>query len=159
MPDTPSWGLVLIRIVVGFVLLVAGWTKIQHGISDELVAHSGEAYAASPDFVRAFGENIVLKHPWFFTQAVIFGELVCGACLFLGMFTRPAGFIAAFLFANGFFTVPDAHKPLCVVLGVCCFACGLSRAGRRSGADVFLDERMPFWVTWTRGESSDAYVE
>jgi len=150
MNDSPSWGLVLIRIVVGFVLLVAGFKNLQNGVGDELVSRAGTAYAASPEVVRTFGENVVLKHPWFFTQAIVFGELLCGLCLFLGMFTRPAGFIAAFLFLNGFFVVPDEMRVQCVVLGVCCFACGLSRAGRRSGADVFLDERLPRWLTWSR---------
>lgn len=152
MSDTPSWGLVLIRIVVGFVLLVAGFTNLRNGVGEDLVLRAGTAYAASPDVVRTFGENVVLKHPWFFTQAIVFGELLCGLCLFLGMLTRPAGFIAAFLFLNGFFVVPDEMRTQCVVIGVCCFACGISRAGRRSGADVFLDDRLPRWLTWSRSE-------
>jgi hypothetical protein len=90
MTDTPSWGLVLVRIVVGFILLVAGWTKLQQGVGEELVTHANEAYAASPELVRSFGENVVLKHPWFFSQAVVFGEILCGLCLFLGMFGRRA---------------------------------------------------------------------
>lgn len=150
MNDTPSWGLVLVRIVVGFVLLVAGWTKLQSGSGEDIVTHAGTAYAASPELVKSFGENVVLKHPWFFGQAIVFGEILCGLCLFLGLLTRPAGFIAAFLFANGYFTVPDGQRTLCLVLGVCCFACALSRAGRRSGADVFIDERWPGWLTWSR---------
>jgi uncharacterized membrane protein YphA (DoxX/SURF4 family) len=149
MNETPSWGLVLVRIVVGFILLAAGWMKLSQGVGEELVTPAGDAYAASPALVRSFGENVVLKHPWFFSQAVVFGEILCGLCLFLGMFTRPAGFVAAVLFANGWFTVPETQRTLCLLLGVCCLACALSRAGRRSGADVFLDERMPKWLTWT----------
>jgi hypothetical protein len=38
-----------------------------------------------------------------------------------------------------------------LVMAAVCFAIGLSRAGLRSGADVFLDERLPIWMTWTRG--------
>ena len=151
MSAMPSWGLVFIRIVVGFLLLVAGIQNLQAGDGEAIVLRASDAYAASPELVRSFGETVVLKHPWLFGQAVIVGELVCGLCLFLGMLTRPAGFIGAFLFVNGFFTAPDSQRSLCLVLAVCCFACGLSRAGRRSGADVFLDERLPAWLTWTRG--------
>lgn len=151
MSDTPSWGLVFIRIVVGFLLLLAGFENLRAGNSELIVVRASEAYAASPELVRSFGENVVLKHPWIFGHAVVIGELVCGLCLFLGMLTRPAGLMGAFLFANGYFTVPAEQRSLCVVLGVCCFACAVSRAGRRSGADVFLDERLPRWLTWSRG--------
>lgn len=156
MSDTPSWGLVLIRVVVGFVLLVAGFGNLQTGVGAELVSRTSEAYAASPDLVRKLGENVVLEHPWFFSRLVVFGELAIGLCLFLGLLTRPAGFLGALLFLNGFFVVPEELRTQCVVLGVCCFACGLSRAGRRSGADVFLDERLPRWLTWSpAGASGD----
>jgi uncharacterized membrane protein YphA (DoxX/SURF4 family) len=156
MNATPSWGLVLVRIVVGFILLVAGWSNLRAGIGEELVTGARDAYAASPELVRSFGENVVMKHPRLFSHAVIFGEIVCGLCLFLGMLTRPAGFVAAILFANGWFTVPESQRMLCLLLAVCCFACAISRAGRRSGADVFLDERLPWWLTWTRREGRAA---
>ncbi len=156
MNDTPSWGLVIIRIAVGFLLLLLGWEHMQAGDSASIVSRAGEAYAASPEFVRSFGENVVLEHPWFFGNAVVLGEIATGLCLFLGMLTRPAGFVGAFLFANGFFTVPESQRALCVVLAVCCFACGLSRAGRRSGADVFLDERLPRWLTWSSASAQAA---
>jgi uncharacterized membrane protein YphA (DoxX/SURF4 family) len=156
LSDTPNWGLVLIRIVVGFLLLVAGWHSLRAGDGETIVAQSSDAYAASPELVRSFGENVLLKHPRFFGQLIVIAQIVCGLCLFLGMLTRPAGFIGALLFTYAYFTVPEAQQPLCVVLAVCCFACGLSRAGRRSGADVFLDERLPRWLTWTRGAQTAA---
>ena len=34
------------------------------------------------------------------------------------------------------------------LLLACCAGCAISRAGRRAGADVFLDERAPGWLTW-----------
>lgn len=147
--STPSWGLVLIRIVVGFVLLLSGARNLRDGVGEDLVVRTREAYAASPELVRDLGENVVLKHPWFFSQVVVFGEIVFGLCLFLGLLTRPAGFLASLLFLNGWFVVPEAYQTHCLVLAVCCFACGLSQAGRRSGADVFLEERLPRWLTWS----------
>lgn len=155
MNTAPSWGLVVIRIVVGFLLLVAGWRNAQAGSGESIVVGTREAWAASPGVVRSFGEHVVLEHPWFFGATVVLGQLLCGLGLFLGLLTRPAGFLGALLFAIGLFAVPDAQKPLCLLFAVCCFACGLSRAGRRSGADVFLDERLPAWLTWTRGAHAE----
>ncbi|MEY2807418.1 MAG: hypothetical protein RIR65_1835 [Planctomycetota bacterium] len=146
--DSPSWGLVLVRIVVGVVLLVAGWTKVSAGIGAEYVEATAPAWAAAPGFARAFGEEVVLKHPGFFAGLVAWGELVLGVAFFLGAFMRPLGLAGAFLFLNGVFVVDAALQPLCWLLLACCAGCAISRAGRRAGADVFLDERAPGWLTW-----------
>jgi hypothetical protein len=61
---------------------------------------------------------------------------------------RPLGLAGAFLFLNGVFVVDAALQPLCWLLLACCAGCAISRAGRRAGADVFLDERAPGWLTW-----------
>jgi uncharacterized membrane protein YphA (DoxX/SURF4 family) len=148
---TPSFGLVLVRIATGALLLVSGARKLEAGVSDELVARTAAGWASSPDLVRAWGENVVLRHPSVFANAVVFGELVLGTLLFLGFLTRPAGLLAAFLFANAVFAVDGSQKSLAAILCVCCLACALSRAGRSAGADVFADGRLPSWLTWTRG--------
>ncbi|MBK7874548.1 MAG: DoxX family membrane protein [Planctomycetes bacterium] len=153
-PDSssgPSWGLVLIRIVVGAVLLYAGWIKLQMGIGEELVTSTRERIAEAPDLYRAFAENVVLQHPWFFAQCIVWGELLGGLCLFLGVLTRPAGFASAFLFANFVFAAPAEQRVTAIVLLAACLGCAISRAGRVAGADVFLDGKLPGWITWTRG--------
>ena len=153
-PDSsagPSWGLVLIRIVVGAVLLYAGWVKLQMGIGEELVLSTRERIAEAPALYRAFGENVVLAHPWFFTQCIVFGELLGGLCLFLGALTRPAGFFATFLFLHFVFAAPAEQRVTAIVLAAACFGCALSRAGRVAGADVFLDGKLPRWMTWSSG--------
>lgn len=150
-PGTPSFGLVLVRIATGALLIAAGWDKLRAGVSEDLVLRTRGEWAAAPDLVRAWGENVVLAHPWIFAQLVAWGELVLGAALFLGLLTRPAGLCTAFLFANAVFAVDGAHKSLALLLCVCGLACALSRAGRSAGADVFLDGRLPGWLTWSRG--------
>ncbi len=150
MSASPSWGLVLVRIVVGFLLLVSGWRHLQAGDQLAIVSRTSEAYAAGPEVVRAIGQNVVLAHPGLFDRLIVVVELLCGVGLFLGLLTRPAGYLAAALFIAAFFLLPAEQRPLCALLAACCFACGLSRAGLRSGADVFLDERLPRWLTWTR---------
>ncbi len=147
----PSFGLVLVRIATGALLLYAGLSHLEAGISDDFISRTAPAWAASPDLIRSWGENVVLRHPWFFAQLVAYGELVLGALLFLGLLTRPAGILAAFLFANAVFAVDGSQKSLAALLGVCCLACALSRAGRSAGADVFADGALPGWLTWSRG--------
>ncbi|MCY2961125.1 MAG: DoxX family protein [Planctomycetota bacterium] len=147
---SPSFGLVLVRVATGAILLYAGAQKLEAGVGEDLVARTASGWAESPELVRAWGENVVLRHPWFFANLVAWGEVVLGACLFLGLLTRPAGILAAFLFANAVFAVDGSHKSLALLLGICCAACALSRAGRSAGADVFLDGKLPGWLTWTR---------
>jgi uncharacterized membrane protein YphA (DoxX/SURF4 family) len=147
----PSFGLVLVRITTGALLLYAGISHLEAGIGEDFVTRTAPAWAASPDLVRAWGENVVLRHPWFFANLVAYGELVLGGLLFLGLLTRPAGILAAFLFANAVFAVDGSQKSLAALLFVCCLACAFSRAGRSAGADVFADSTLPGWLTWSRG--------
>lgn len=149
--NLPSWGLVLLRILVGALLIVEAWSRVQNGTGDDLVLGTREAYAAAPGVVKAWGESVVLVHPSFFSVVALWGALLGGIALFLGAFTRPAGFALALLFANVFFVSDGPQRLLALMLGVCCLACAISRAGMRSGADVFLQERLPVWLTWSRG--------
>jgi len=152
MSDTqPNWGLVFLRIVIGLLLILEAWSRIQSGDLENIVLGSREAYSAAPDTVRSLGESVILPHPWFFSVLAVYGALIGGMLLFLGALTRPAGYLLALLFVNAAL-VSDGHTRLfALVMAAVCFAIGLSRAGQRSGADVFLDERLPVWMTWTRG--------
>lgn len=147
---SPSWGLVFVRITCGVIMMMAGWGKVSGGISDELVLSTRASFEHAPDIVRAFGESIVLAHPTLFAHMIAWGELLGGLALFLGALTRPAGYAAAFMFANFWFAGPGEAKMFVALMSVACFGCAVSRAGRNSGMDVFLDERLPAWMTWTR---------
>jgi uncharacterized membrane protein YphA (DoxX/SURF4 family) len=146
--SSPSWGLVLVRIACGAILLKAGWPKIHEGVSDELVLGTREAFANAPGIVRGWGEHVVLPHPWIFSHLIAWGEFLGGLALFLGVLTRPAGILVGFQFLNFFFVGPEQQQMFVLLLAVCGFGCAISRAGRKFGADVFLDERLPRWITW-----------
>lgn len=150
----PSWGLVFLRIVIGLVLIFEAWSRIENGTIENLVLDTREAYAAAPDTVRNLGESVILPHPWFFSALAIYGALIGGALLFLGALTRPTGFLLALLFANAALVSHDHTRLFALVMACVCFALGLSRAGLRSGADVFLDGRLPAWLTWTRTDTA-----
>jgi uncharacterized membrane protein YphA (DoxX/SURF4 family) len=149
-PSTPSFGLVLIRITVGAILAIAGWSKIAGGVSPELVLGTRAAFEGSAGFIRAFGEHVVLPHPSLFASLIAWGELLGGLALFLGAFTRPAGIAVAFMMANFYFVGPEEARSLSLLIGVCAIGCAISRAGQSVGADVFFVERLPPWLTWTR---------
>jgi uncharacterized membrane protein YphA (DoxX/SURF4 family) len=146
----PNWGVVIVRIVTGSILLTSGWWKLVHGVDESLVTSTRSAFAAAPGFIRAWGESVVLPHPWFFAHLIVWGELFGGAALFLGALTRPAGFAVAFMFANFYFAGPEEARTLSLLLATCGLACAMSRAGLRAGGDVFLVERLPAWTTWIR---------
>lgn len=148
-PPGPGWGVVLLRIVAGGILLAAGWQKLSNGVGAELVTGTADRIAQAPGLVRTFGENVVLVHPWFFAKLITFGEFFGGLALFLGALTRPAGFALAFMFANFWFAAPEDAQPLVLLMGTVCLALAMSRAGRVAGADVFLDEKLPRWLTWS----------
>lgn len=148
--SSPSFGLVLVRIAAGAILGIAGWNKVTGGVSTELVLGTRAAFESAPGLVRAWGENVVLPHPWLFAHLIAWGELLGGLALFLGVLTRPVGVAAAFMLANFYLAGPEQSRSLVLLLGVACLGCALSRAGRSAGADVFLDERLSPWLTWTR---------
>lgn len=146
----PNWGMVFLRILIGFVLIFEAWSRIQSGAIENLVLDSRAAYAAAPDSVRSLGERVILPHPWFFSALALYGALLGGVLLFLGALTRPAGFLLALLFLHAAVLSEGHTRLFALVMAGVCFALGLSRAGLRSGADVFLDERLPGWLTWAR---------
>jgi len=145
--SSPSWGLVLVRITCGVILVYAGWTKVSGGISEQLVTGTKDQFAHAPALVRAWGESFVLPHPWLFSHLIAWGELLGGLGLFLGALTRPAGIALTFQFANFYFAGPEQMQMFALLLAVCCFGCALSRAGRKCGMDVFLDGHLPRWLT------------
>jgi uncharacterized membrane protein YphA (DoxX/SURF4 family) len=148
--NLPSWGLVLVRILVGGLLAVQAWNMLQGGAGEELVSGTSEAYAAAPGVVKSWGESVVLVHPWFFSKLALLGTLLGGMCLFLGALTRPAAIFLALILANLFFVSAGSNQLLALVLCGSCVAFAISRAGMRSGADVFLVEKLPVWTTWMR---------
>lgn len=144
---SPSWGLVIVRIAVGAILLRAGWPKISGGVSDDLVLGSREAFANAPGIVRAWGENVVLPHPTLFSHLIAWGELLGGLALFLGALTPLAGVAVFFQFSNFYFAGPESQKFFVLLLAVCGLGCAISRAGRKCGLDVFLAQKLPRWMT------------
>jgi uncharacterized membrane protein YphA (DoxX/SURF4 family) len=145
----PSFGLVLVRVATGMFLLHAGLRAGHAGYSGDLVTATADQWAGAPGYVHGWGD-FVLRHPGLFADVCVWGAIVLGAALFVGFLTRPVGILAAFLCANVAFADGGLHRATALLLAVCALGCALSSAGRSAGADVFLESRLPWWLTWTR---------
>ena len=83
------------RVATGFLLLTAGWEALRSGVSASLVSDSALKWNFAPEPLAWWGSHVVLRWPLVFAHLGVWGELVLGLCLFLGLLTRPAGFLAA----------------------------------------------------------------
>jgi uncharacterized membrane protein YphA (DoxX/SURF4 family) len=145
----PSFGLVLVRVATGMFLLHAGLRAAHAGYSGDLVTATADEWAAAPEYVHGWGD-FVLRHPGLFATLCVWGAIVLGAALFVGLLTRPTGILAAFLCANIAFADSGVHRTTAALLTACALGCAWSSAGRSAGADVFLQFRLPWWLTWSR---------
>jgi uncharacterized membrane protein YphA (DoxX/SURF4 family) len=145
----PSFGLVLVRVAAGMFPLHAGLRAGHDGYSGDLVTATADGWSAAPECVHVWGD-FVLRHPSLFAELGVWGAIVLGAALFLGLLTRPAGILAACLCVNIALAEAGLHRATAALLAVCAAGCALSSAGRSAGADACLESRLPWWLTWTR---------
>jgi uncharacterized membrane protein YphA (DoxX/SURF4 family) len=130
----PDLGLLFVRVPFGLFFAIAGLNKIKGGVS----AFASGAMGTIPSYMpTALGKAYLYAVPW--------AELVVGAMLVIGLFTRFNAFIAALMVTS--FTVAvtgiwDGGKPFnanLIFIGVCL---GLALIGPgRFSADAFLPRR------------------
>lgn len=148
--EGPSWGLVMVRLAVGATLAIAGWQKILGGVGAELVSSTKSRVAEAPQWFESFMNAVVYPYPEAFAQMIQWGELLGGVALFLGALTRPAGVMIGLMMIAFSYAGPAEQTPFALLVGLCSFACALSRAGRRMGLDAIFDGHFPGWISWTR---------
>ncbi|MCC6406579.1 MAG: DoxX family protein [Planctomycetes bacterium] len=146
--DAPSWGLAFLRLYVGWVLMSAGYAKVVADTGAAFVTAQSSRIAASPNWYRWFGEDVVLANPGVFAFLIQWGELVGGVLLFLGALTRPVGIAVAFMMLNFYFCGPVGQQGYVLLMLVCALVCAISRAGHRMGLDGWVGESLPRAVTW-----------
>jgi putative oxidoreductase len=122
--STPEVAYALVRFIIGYILFMHGWAKVQAGVPAEI----------------AFFDKIAFPAPVFCAYAVIFLETVGSACVALGLFTR---FFAAamaieigvmFLFVHlprGFSAGKGGYEYV-LLLGIVMFFIALRGGGRFS---------------------------
>lgn len=152
--DTPTavalrqWPIVLLRVYTGVFFAYHGFGKLRHddfaaGMSNFLTGRLEQSFS----FYRPFIESVVLPSKEIFATLVAWGELAVGVALIVGLATRYAAFVGAFMVLNfwfakglGVFDGPNHDVVWFVILIVL----GFIPAGRIAGLDDGLSDRLTF---------------
>jgi uncharacterized membrane protein YphA (DoxX/SURF4 family) len=142
----PLWAVVPSRIYFGCAFARAAYNKIGpkwaawpnalHGFGTMNLPHESPWY-------RAFMTTVVFPHATLFAGLVATGEVAVGTCLILGLGTRVAAPIGAFLTLNYFLLKGDAlwsvSNDLAFVVGLVVLA--ITGGGRVFGLDALIPPR------------------
>jgi uncharacterized membrane protein YphA (DoxX/SURF4 family) len=150
----PSWGLVVVRVAAGWVLMREGWRLVRATLptGPEIDVLVRTAHDGLPGPLRWWANTVLLENPEALAFLWRWALLVAGLGLLIGFLTRPLGLLAGILMAHGaLFGRPEqslAHALLLImVLGA-----ALSQAGTRAGLDASLLDHLPSWLTLRSGE-------
>lgn len=136
----PSFGLLVLRLVVGGIFAAHGAQKVfEYTIPETIGSFSGMG----------------IPLPEIAAPLVAFLELIGGILLALGLFTRPVGILLA---VDMVVALVAVHLPaglwvgeggyeFVAVLGVAALALAFTGAGRFSLDGAFLRGRVPAWIS------------
>lgn len=138
--SSASLGLLVLRIVVGLIFVAHGAQKIFEYTLPGTIGSFADMGVPLPEIAAPF---------------VAFVELVGGALLALGLFTRPVGILLAI---DMIVAIVAVHLPAglwvgeggyeyVAVLGVAALALAFTGAGRFSIDGAFLRGRAPAWLS------------
>lgn len=124
-----AWAWLLIRLYVGWEWFSAGWGKLGNPIwtGDKAgLAVQGflngalqKMTGSHPDVAGWYGifiQNFALPHSALFSHLVVYGEIVVGVALILGIFTGIAAFFGAFMNLNYLFAGTVSINPALLLL-------------------------------------------
>lgn len=100
---TYLWYLAALRIYVGYYLFFQGVRKFQRDFpkGDWIGRQIGDiATLDLYPWYKNFLQSYVVPHSELFGYLVMIGEIVVGACLLLGLFTRVNAFVGLFMLIN-----------------------------------------------------------
>lgn len=134
-----DFGLMILRLTVGIIFAIHGFSKIFHG---------GGITATIQTFA-----DLGVYLPSITAWLVALGELLGGACLILGLFTRETAVYLAFIMLgavmtvhgqHGFFNANQGYEYNMLLIGAC--ACLLFSGGGTGAMDkvLFPQERWTF---------------
>ena len=138
-----SYTMLLVRLVVGYWFLHAGWTKFAFVAGEPF---SAAGYLANAESPIAWLFAIVAETPWLleFTNFMIpLGEFLIGLGILLGALTRLAAFFGGFLMVLFYLGNADwAHGYVNGdLMGLLLFAIvGVFATGRILGVDTLLED-------------------
>lgn len=143
-----QWPIVLLRVYTGVFFAYHGIGKIRReDFADGLEGFVTRNLDSSFPFYRPFLESVILPSKELFASLVAWGELAIGLALFLGLATRYAAFIGAFMVLNFWFAKGSsvfAGSNHDFVWFVILIVLGFIPAGKIAGLDDGLSDRLPF---------------
>jgi thiosulfate dehydrogenase (quinone) large subunit len=113
--------LLLIRLYLGYTWLTAGWEK-QTGEFDATgflkgaIANSSGEHPAVQGWWAAFLKHVALPNVEFFNVLVVWGEILVGAALILGIFTTFSALMGAVMNFAFMFSGTTSTNPQMVLL-------------------------------------------
>jgi thiosulfate dehydrogenase [quinone] large subunit len=141
-----------LRLFMGWVFLTEALAKLAGGWLEQkrlyALAQSWLKDGKTYDFYAPFLRDVVAQNAHLFGWLVIGGELVVGAALLAGLFTRPAALggillVANFLFARGDGAGANQTAPFLAILLTLLF----TNPGRTLGVDAALKGKIPGWLS------------
>ena len=142
------WPIVVLRMYTGIFFAWNGLGKIRRdNFADGMEGFLNSQLANSFDFYRPFVESVVLPNKSMFAAMVAWGELAVGLAILVGLATRYAAAVGAFLvlniwFAKGLPVLAGTNHD--VVWFVIFVVLGLLPAGKIAGLDDGLSDKLPF---------------
>jgi len=145
-----DFGLLLLRVFLGLVLLTNGWAAVREHEPKprEFSQVVKTAAVEAPALIRWVGQDLIAEQPAFFAWVVRWGGLISGILLVLGALVRPVGWLAGSAFLLAFFLGRPSQEQWNLMAAACCVACALTSAGLTMGMDRMLDKLLPTWLTW-----------
>lgn len=125
----PVW--LLVRVYLGFLWLVAGWGKLTDpawigsergaavaGFAQGAMAQTAGEHPQVTGWYAGLLENVVVPNAALFSFLVVFGEILVGLALILGLFTGIAAFFGGFMNASFIFAGTAGANPLMFILAI-----------------------------------------
>ena len=100
---TYLWYLAVLRIYIGYYMLLQGWRKFQRDFpkGDWIGRQIGDLATLDLfSWYKRFLMDNVAPHHELFGYVVMIGEIVVGACLLLGLLTRASAAVGLFMLIN-----------------------------------------------------------
>lgn len=125
----PVW--LVARVYLGFLWLMAGWGKLTDpawlssergtavaGFAQGAMGQASGEHPQVTGWYAGFLESVVVPNAALFSFLVVFGEILVGLALILGLFTGIAAFFGGFMNASFIFAGTAGANPLIFILAI-----------------------------------------
>ncbi len=126
-----AWIWIPLRLYAGWAWLSAGWGKLGNpawtgsnagaavsGYAQGALQKTGGAHPDVQGWYAAFLENLVLPNASFWSQLVVWGEILVGIGLILGFFVGIAAFFGGFMNMNYLLSGTVSTNPMLLAIAI-----------------------------------------